>query len=222
MTARFRDIHTLAEARDYYEGLSDRWPERTDVIEHLCIQVGHLLAATTSVVGLGKTARPLRVVELAAGGGQLAAPLLARFPTLRYVGFDQSPWGIAYAEEKLALYAPRVALYEADLNGTAWLEQLPGLVDVFISLQSLHDLGDEAAVARIYSTTRKQLAPQGRLIFADLLQHSSANPAADPGRLTVESHLARLAAAGYADAQCTMQTRNFGCLVATATGAVAL
>jgi SAM-dependent methyltransferase len=202
---RFRDISNLEEARAYYEGLADRWPERAAVIEHLCGEVAQIA-----------TQNQCTVVELCAGGGQLAFPLLSRFPNLRYLGFDSSEHGIVYAREKLAPFATRVELYEMDLNDNAWLAKVPERVDACLSLQSLHDLGDAEAVARIYRVTHDLLTPGGRWILADFLEHSSDTPAADPGRLTVEKHLELFDAAGYATAHCTMQTRNFGCFVAKA------
>lgn len=210
MTQRFRDIRNLHDARVYYEGLAERWPERGPVLEHLCEQVG------TVVEAHGRTDLDLTVVELCAGGGQLAYPLLERFETLRYTGIDFSPHGIAYAQEKLAPFAERVSLYEADLNGSAWLDHVPARVGVFMSLQSLHDLGDASHVARIYAKTRAFLADGGCWILADFLRKSLEDPTADPGRLSIEEHLAFFADAGYADARCTMETRNFGCFLAVA------
>lgn len=205
MCKRFRDIQNVEEARAYYEGLGERWPERTRVVAHLCDQVALL-------------PEDGRIVELCAGGGQLAYPLLERFPKLRYMGLDLSTHGIEYARAKLARFGDRAQLYTVDLNAEEWLDLLAPAdvqpIDAWISLQSLHDLGDAAAIARIYALTYALLRPGGRWILADLLAQSTADPAADPGRLTVERQLELFAAAGYADARCTMETRNFGCFVA--------
>jgi cyclopropane fatty-acyl-phospholipid synthase-like methyltransferase len=203
MVARFRDISSVTDARDYYEGLSERWPERIAIIDHLCEQVAALSDEAT-------------MVELCAGGGQLAWPLLTRFPRLRYIGLDLSPHGLAYAEDKLASFGGRVTLRQADLNTDDWLAYVPPQVDGWLSLQSLHDLGDANAVARIYAVTRKYLRRGGRWILADLLPQTGQDPAVNPGRLPIETHLQYFEAAGYATAQCTMQTDHFGCFVAEA------
>jgi hypothetical protein len=203
MTARFQDISSLAQAQTYYEGLAARWPERAEVIAHLCEQ-----AALVPPKGV--------VVELCAGGGQLAFPLLSQYPQMRYIGFDLSTHGIAYARQKLAPFADRVTLWQADLNQDAWLTHLPGPIDALLSLQSLHDLGDANAVARLYAVTHALLHTQGRWILADFLEHSVQEPASNPGRLRVEQHLAYFNQAGYSTAHCTLQTANFGCFVAQA------
>lgn len=206
MTQRFTQISNLDEARLYYEGLAGRMPERGQVIPHLCDQIGEWAQQN-----LGSQSAEFSIVELCAGGGQLADPLLQRFPAARYVGFDFLAHGIAYAQEKLARFDDRVTLIQADLNDDGWLDQLPPVVHIWTSLQSLHDLGDAAAVSRIYSMTYQPLADGGWWVLADLLADSLQAGQTDPGRLTVEEHLTRFEQAGYRSVLCTLKTPSFGC-----------
>jgi hypothetical protein len=103
---------------------------------------------------------------------------------------------------------------EADLNEDSWQAQIVQPVNAFVSLQSLHDLGDEAAVARIMRLAAQHLAPQGQFVYADMLAEEvpPANP--NPGKLPVTRHLDLLRAAGFSSVACTWTTGVFGCFLA--------
>jgi SAM-dependent methyltransferase len=200
----FRTFNSRAEAAEYAASLDQRWPMRAEVQAHLSHQLAPLAGAA------------VHVAELCAGAGALAGRLLADYPDLHYTGVDISAPLLALAQERLARYAARTAWVEADLNGEAWLAHLPHPLAAIVSLQSLHDLGDAAAVARIYRLARERLAPGGRLVFADLLAAGPPDPTANPGRLGVAAHLAHLAAAGFPTPRCTLELDPFGCFVAEA------
>lgn len=195
----FRTFESPTQAAEYAASLDTRWPERTDIQAHLSAQLAPL------------DGQPAQVAELCAGAGALAARLLADYPHLRYTGFDVSAPLLALAQTRLAPYAERITWVETDLNQDGWPAQLPQPLDALVSLQSLHDLGDAEAVARIYRIAARQLAPGGRLVFADLLAPIPPDPSANPGRLSVARHLELLAAAGFARARCTLELGPFGC-----------
>lgn len=198
----FRTFDSPAEAEEYAASLDTRWPERAAIQAHLSAQLAAL------------DGQPAQVAELCAGAGALAARLLADYPGMRYTGFDVSAPLLTVARARLADYAPRTAWVQTDLNQSDWIERLPQPLDALVSLQSLHDLGDADAVARIYRIAARQLAPGGRLVFADLLAPMPPDPTANPGRLPVARHLELLTAAGFTDARCTLELGPFGCFCA--------
>lgn len=200
----FRTFESTDDAAAYAASLDERWPERAAIQAHLSAQLAPLAG------------KPAQAVELCSGAGALAVRLLADYPLLRYTGFDNSAPLLALAETRLADHARRLRLVKTDLNESGWLGQLPQPLAAVVSLQSLHDLGDAEAVARIYRIAQAQLAPGGRLVFADLLAPIPPDPAANPGRLSVARHLDLLAEAGFANPVCTLELGPFGCFVAQA------
>lgn len=196
----FRTFADLAEATTYADSLDERWPDRPAVRTHIS---GNLRAMPGT-----------RVVEFCAGAGALAQQLFADHPYIDYTGIDVTVPLLEIARARLADHASQITWLEADLNQDTWLEQIATPVNAFMSLQSLHDLGDEAAVARIMQIAARNLAPQGQLIYADLL--ASTDPAAtpNPGKLTVARHLQLLNEAGFATVACTWQIDDLGCFLA--------
>lgn len=193
----FRTFADAAEAAAYAASLDERWPDRALLKAHLSAQLNL------------PSREPAHVVEFCAGAGALAARLLADYPMLHYTAIDVSTTLLDVARANLAQYAGRTTWVEADLNEEEWLMQLPPQVDAFVSLQSLHDLGDEGAVARIMALASAWLPVGGRLVYADLLADPINNT--NPGRMTVERHLELLAAAGFATSSCTLTLGPFGC-----------
>jgi SAM-dependent methyltransferase len=195
----FRTFADTAEAAAYVASLDERWPDRSLVKAHLSRRLGPW------------TVDAPRVVEFCSGAGALAGQILADHPAVHFTGIDASPTLLALARADLAHYSDRAMWVEADLNGDEWPTRLPGPVDAFVSLQSLHDLGDAAAVGRIVRLAAAHLAPGGQFVYADLLPDPAPDAKPNPGRLPVERHLALLAEAGFSSAQCTLKVGPFGC-----------
>jgi SAM-dependent methyltransferase len=195
----FRTFTDAGEAADYAASLDARWPERSAVLSHLSDQLAPSATA---------------VVEFCAGAGALAHQLLQDHPNLAYTGIDLTPALLDVAHSRLAPYRGRVHLIEADLNQDGWLVQLPQPIHAFVSMQSLHDLGDAAAVARILRLAAARLAPRGQMIYADMLAVEPPEENTNPGRLSIARHLELLADAGFTEAACTWQIGAFGCFAA--------
>ncbi len=195
----FRTFADTHEAAAYVASLDERWPDRSVVKAHLSRRLGSW-----------SVDRP-HVVEFCSGGGALAARVVTDHPAVHYTGIDVSPTLLELAHIDLAPYVDRTTWVEANLNEDGWLAQLPERVDAFTSLQSLHDLGDATAVARITRLAAAHLAPGGCFVYADLLPDPAPNAVPSPGRMPVERHLAMLTAAGFATAQCTLKVGPFGC-----------
>ena len=195
----FRTFADTVEAATYVASLDERWPDRSLVKTHLSRRLGPWVSDTP------------RVVEFCSGSGALAARILADHPAVRYTGIDASLTLLELARTSLAPYAARTTWLEADLTGDDWQARLPEPVDAFTSLQSLHDVGDADAVARLLRLAAAQLAPGGHLVYADLLPDPAPDAKPNPGRMPVERHLALLADAGFAAAHCTLKVGPFGC-----------
>ena len=88
-----------------------------------------------------------------------------------------------------------------------WTDLLPDPVHAVISMQSLHDLGDETAVDRIYRLVKSVLTRGGMFLNADLTTPEK------PGRFSVQRHLARLQNHGYTGVACTLQSGSFVCVI---------
>jgi ubiquinone/menaquinone biosynthesis C-methylase UbiE len=196
----FRDIIDVDAAATYAASLDERWPNRIAVRAHLS---SHLKATPAT-----------HVVEFCAGAGALAEQLFADHPQIRYTGIDITAPLLTLAHNRLANHAGQITWIEADLNEEGWISQISKPVNAFMSLQSLHDLGDEGAVARILRLAARHLAPQGQFIYADMLAAEPPEENTNPGKLPAERHLELLAAAGFSSVQCTWKTGVFGCFLA--------
>lgn len=201
----FRTFADSNEAAEYAASLDERWPDRDEIRSHLSRQ----LAACAPRPPAGQS---LNVVELCAGAGSLAEQILADHPYTLYTGIDVSGPLLNVAQSHLSRYSERAEWMEANLNDEEWIESLPAPVHAFVSLQSLHDLGDADAVARIMRLAARALVPGGCLIYADLLADPVANE--NPGRLTAARHLDLLHESGFAQAANTLLLGPFGCFVA--------
>lgn len=196
----FRTFADTTEAAEYAASLDERWPDRAAIKAHLSSQLHAEPGA--------------HVAEFCAGAGALAAQLFADHPHITYTGIDITAPLLSLARTRLAEHASRITWIESDLNQDDWLNQLATPVHAFMSLQSLHDLGDEAAVARIMNLAAKHLAPQGQFIYADMLAVEPPEENTNPGRLRAERHLELLRKAGFATVKCTWQIGSFGCFYA--------
>jgi hypothetical protein len=106
-----------------------------------------------------------------------------------------------------------VRLIQADLNADGWLAQVSSPAHAVVSMQSLHDLGGEAQVNRIYNLARQLLVPGGLFLNADLITLSGRDLPNNPGRRSISRHLLLLRAQDYERVACTLKRGRFGCCV---------
>lgn len=198
----FRDLRTFEDVKQWLADLNSRRPERTEVMQH----ISHQLKALPFPA--------VQVVELCAGPGQLAAAMLTELPQINYTGLDASELLLAFAREQLAPFGSRATLIQADLNQDEWLSRLPSQVHAVVSLQSLHDLGGEVEVSRIYRLAKNLLVPGGLLLNADLVVPPGSDDPEQPGRRSIPRHLELLRAHGYERGACTIQRGELGCVMA--------
>ena len=197
----FRILNRPDEVAAYARSLDERWPERDQVAAH--------------IADLVTQARPsaMRVLELCAGPGKLAAAILERAPVAEYASVDISAASLAYAAQRLQGRQAAMTWLAADLNDDQWLQQISGPFDAVVSMQSVHDLGGEREVGRIYGIARSLLAERGVFINADLATELT-DPIANPGRFSLDRHMALLHGAGFAPVRCTLRLGDFGCFEA--------
>jgi SAM-dependent methyltransferase len=201
--ARFLKYEAPGAVQAYVQRLDREWPARAEITQHIGQQIGNLAGAAPTVL------------ELACGPGRLAATLLAQRPTLRYVGVDISPPFLAFAQAALAPYAARVTLLTVDLAEPTWPTHFAtnsntGRFDAIVSLQALHDVGDEQIIRRLYAQARDLLLPGGCFLNADLVVADGEELPQNPGRRSIPRHLELLRAVGYQEAQCTLAHGGFG------------
>lgn len=171
-------------------------PVRRSVFHHV---LAHLV--------LTQARRP-HVIELACGPGMLAAFLLERLPGLSYEGLDFSAPMLELARHRLAPFAERAGLAQVDLRAPDWTDRRRDAQAV-ISMQAMHDVGDEDQHARVYAAARGVIAPGGLFLNADFVAH----PGGGPSRIAIGRHLEMLRAAGFEAVACTLELGRYGCVV---------
>lgn len=197
----FRDLRTQEDVTEWSAGLQTRYPERAEIMQHIAAQLKALPFPAP------------QVVELAPGPGLLAEVLLSELAEMRYIGLDSSELLLAFARTKLTPFDRRTGLIQADLNTDHWLEQLPDEIHAIVSLQALHDLGEEIHLNRIYGLARRLLVPGGLLLNADFVVRPGQDNPEQPGRRSILRHLELLQAHGFERVACTLEPGSFGCLM---------
>lgn len=205
--ARFRQQYPDNDAIiAYLQRLETQWPERATIVQHI----------TALVTGLGQ-AQP-QVLELCCGPGRLAAALLSTVPDLHYTAVDLSPPFLEFARQRLAEYSERAALFEGDLSEAIWPTLVAargngGRFHAIVSLQSLHDVGDEGAISRVYGLVKPLLLPGGFFLNADLIVAAGEELPNNPGRLPIARHLDLLREQDYTNVACPLAVGGFGCVI---------
>ena len=112
------------------------------------------------------------IVELAAGGGELAEKVLERFPNCRYLALDGSIVMLERLNQRLARFGERVTIRLFDMAARDWRTQLPTpLRCVFSSLCVHHLYGEEKR--QLFKDMAQLLEPGGALLLADILHPGS-------------------------------------------------
>lgn len=197
----FRDLRTPDDVTKWVTGLTENWPQRSEIMQHISQHIN------------GLSFPEPHVVELCAGPGLLAEVLLSQNSLIRYTGLDFSALLLDAARERLTPFGRRANLIQADLNAEGWTGQISGNIHAIISMQSLHDLGDESKVNRIYTMAKTVLAPGGFFLNADLVVPPGQDNPNNPGRRSIPRHLELLEAHGYERVACTIKHGEFGCFV---------
>lgn len=107
---------------------------------------------------LGRAARPVRLLEIGSGQGDLSRELKERHPDIELVGMDLSDEGVAIARAKV----PDAAFFQQDLrNPVALPERYRRWATHAVCSEVLEHLDDPLAAIE---NARSCLAPGGRLV----------------------------------------------------------
>ena len=148
------------------------------------------------------------IIELASGPGILAEFLLERLPNATYEGLDYSAPMLTLARERTERFGERVHLHQADLRGDDWPGAAERRPQAVISMQALHDVGDEPEHEAIYAAARQLLRPPGLFLNADLVRRSGNAST----RIPLSRHLAMLSAAGFEGVESTLTIGAYACI----------
>jgi SAM-dependent methyltransferase len=112
-------------------------------------------------------ARPLRVLDVACGGGDVLIALWRRAKRaglrVELVGCDVSPTAVQFASEAAARAEAPIAFFRHDVTG----DPLPDGFDMVMSTLFLHHLDDKEAIAFLHDAAAKS---HDRLVIQDLVR----------------------------------------------------
>jgi len=129
-------------------------------------------AVATATAGLDVR----RILDLGIGTGETARRVLALHPEAQLVGIDSDEGMLALARADL----------EADLRIRRLEDPLPeGPFDLVISALTLHHL-DPAGKRDLFRRVRRELAPGGRFVLADLIVPQRPEDAVTPANPEVD------------------------------------
>jgi len=155
-------------------------------------------AFVTAIDTLG---REVVVLELGSGPGFLAEQILGRCQVAAYYLLDFSPEMQELSRHRLAQHSARTVFVEGDFRDLGWPDLVPTPADVAVSLQALHELRHVGRAPRFYGQVRSVLRPNG-LVVCD---HLRADGDERPLFMSVDEHLAALAAGGLKDAKLVVE-----------------
>jgi SAM-dependent methyltransferase len=108
---------------------------------------------------LSRAAKPVRVLEIGSGQGDLSRELVEKYPDIELVGMDLSEAGVEIASKKV----PRGAFFQQDLTQPIALpERYRGWATHAVCSEVLEHLDDPRAALE---NARQCLAPGGRLVI---------------------------------------------------------
>lgn len=173
----------------------------------------------------------IRVLDLGGGYGEFSAQVLDLFHQARVCLQDYSVPMIQRAKQRLAPFGDRVEYQVCDLRDPDWPAQVGGPFDAVVSSLAIHNLGEPAAIRRVFCDVAGLLRPGGCFFDLDLVLGARFAPAgsalgelyargapshhpdpdadehphelpADVVAPTLEDHLCWLRDAGFTDVDC--------------------
>ena len=148
------NFHDPAEARAWMEQTAKKRPWRPEFFD-ACV------AALNE-----RSARPLRILELGSGPGQLAAEILKNSCVSHYVALDFSAAMHALAREHLGPLAVKVTFVKRDFRNPAWNAPL-GKFDAVVTLQAAHETRHRDRLSKLLRQARDCLKQGGILLYCD-------------------------------------------------------
>lgn len=149
-------------------GFIDSWDERTERER----SIRDMQRQTVVFMLPHPREQAIRVLDLGAGYGALAATVLADRPNARAVCYDNSEEMIRLGRERTAQFAGRIEFIHGALDAPDWKERVAGPFDAVISARALHHLTHEQR-RRLFREAHDLILPGGCLINADNFRHVS-------------------------------------------------
>lgn len=152
---------------------ANQWSENTSqqFLTENAIFVPARAEQTATLLGLlpARQDEVFTLVELAAGGGELAEIVLQHFPNCHYLALDGSSVMLEHLQERLARFEGRVEIRQFDIAAQGWRTQLPTPLRCVLSSLCVHHLVD-AEKRQLFHDMRKSLEPGGALLLADIIE----------------------------------------------------
>lgn len=117
---------------------------------------------------------PLRIVDLGAGDGRVAAVVLETYPRAEAVLVDFSSAMMARGVELLHRFEPRYRYLHWDMNAGDWPHELAGPFDAVVSSAAIHHLANERKQWLLSTAVFARLAPDGVFANYDLFRNPDA------------------------------------------------
>jgi tRNA (cmo5U34)-methyltransferase len=147
-------------AREWAEHNPDENPDRKPALDLLLAVLADYLAAVPV---------PRAVLDLGCGHGVIAARILAAIDGATLVGVDGSAPMLDLARQRLAPYAGRFSLAQADFESMTPADLPGGPFGAAIAVQAIHNASDEGK-QRALASVRCVLAPSGLFLLLDRIR----------------------------------------------------
>jgi len=149
-------------------GFIESWDERSD--EERSIREMQIKTVVFMIPQPKEQA--IRVLDLGAGYGALAAAVLADRPNASAVCIDGSEEMIKLGQERNGKFKGRMEFVRGTLDAPGWLSLVSGPFDAVISARALHHLTHEQR-RQLFRDAHGLLRPGGCFVNADSLKASS-------------------------------------------------
>ncbi len=157
------DFHDPAQARAWMERTAANRPWRPEFFRAFSAALN------------GRSSRPLRILELGSGPGQLAKAVLKTCRASQYVALDFSAAMHELAREQLGPLAAKVKFVERDFRKPEWSFGL-GKFDAVLTLQAAHETRHRERLPDLLRRARACLKAGELLLYCDHYRGTLKHP----------------------------------------------
>ena len=168
----------------------DEWVEKDDASTRDRVQPMRDALAATPYGGDDE----LAALDIGAGYGMFASEVLRAFPNAVVTLQDVSEPMFELARSRFADHISRFRFARSDLSKPEWTAEVGGPFDLAVSSIAIHNLYDEALIARVYEDVHGLLKPGGTFINIDHIARAGG----------ADGQVRWLRDAGFASVECFM------------------
>jgi SAM-dependent methyltransferase len=156
---------TVWPANDDWAGWATTWEAR---MQAFFARRQECIVAILDLLAELLPAGPARILDVGAGTGSLAGPILARFPEATVVALDLDPVLMAIGRGALGDAGGRLSWRQVNLRADGWPSQLAsdGPFDAVVSIATLHHFSSRE-LGGIYTALAELIRPEGILVNAE-------------------------------------------------------